>query len=230
VGGLVALSVVEQRYGVVMAVLGGAGVSEVAAEAGVSRQSVYTWLRLYREGGLAGLADGSHRTRSCPHQCSAEVEAVVCELRRAHPGWGALRILHELQRKRGPEGLPSRASVNRILHRHGLIVGRRRKQRSEYVRWQRPGPMQLWQLDILLGPGIVDLATGELREARIVTGVDDHSRFCVISNVVERATGRAVCLGVRGGTGAPWGARGGAHGQWETVHQPVWCQGRRGAV
>ena len=28
----------------------------------------------------------------------------------------------------------------------------------------------------------------------MVTGVDDHSRFCVIAKVVERATGRAVCL------------------------------------
>jgi hypothetical protein len=28
----------------------------------------------------------------------------------------------------------------------------------------------------------------------VVTGVDDHSRFCVIATVLERATGRAVCL------------------------------------
>ena len=28
-----------------------------------------------------------------------------------------------------------------------------------------------------------------------MTGVDDHSRFCVSARVVERATGRQVCLG-----------------------------------
>jgi transposase InsO family protein len=28
----------------------------------------------------------------------------------------------------------------------------------------------------------------------VVTGVDDHSRVCVIASVVERATARAVCL------------------------------------
>ena len=27
-----------------------------------------------------------------------------------------------------------------------------------------------------------------------MTGVDDHSRFCVLARVVERATGRAICL------------------------------------
>jgi hypothetical protein len=54
--------------------------------------------------------------------------------------------------------------------------------------------MQLWQIDIVGGVMIVDTATGELREAKVVTGVDDHSRFNVIAKVVERATGRAVCL------------------------------------
>jgi hypothetical protein len=31
-------------------------------------------------------------------------------------------------------------------------------------------------------------------ECKVVTGVDDHSRYCVIASVVPRATGRAVCL------------------------------------
>jgi hypothetical protein len=89
---------------------------------------------------------------------------------------------------RGPtaEGLPSRATVHRILVRQGLVVPRaRRRKRSDYVRWQRPAPMQLWQLDLVYGPWLVDTATGELREARIVTGVDDHSRFCVLARVVD---------------------------------------------
>jgi len=48
--------------------------------------------------------------------------------------------------------------------------------------------MELWQLDIVGG---IRLADGG--EAKVVTGVDDHSRFCVIATVVRRATGRAVC-------------------------------------
>src|SRR3954453_8332323 len=193
---LVALSVIEQRYRAVMAVLGGASVSEVAVEVGGSRQSVHAWVRRYRAAGLAGLADRPHRTVSCPHRASRALEAVVCELRRAHPRWGALRILHELMRGPSPPApLPSRSTVNRILVRHGLVIPRaRRRQRSDYVRWQRPAAMQLWQLDIVYGPMLVDVVTGELREGRIVTGLDDHSRYCVLARVVERATGRAICL------------------------------------
>ena len=60
----------------------------------------------------------------------------------------AQRIVHELVRGPAPEPLPSRATVHRILVRHGLVVARaRRRKRSGYVRWQRPAAMQLWQLD-----------------------------------------------------------------------------------
>ena len=194
--GLVVLSVIEQRYRAVLAVLDGAGVSEVAVEVGVSRQSVHAWVRRYRAAGLAGLADGSHRPATCPHRASMELEALVCELRRAHPRWGALRIVHEPMRGPAPpQPPPSRSTVNRVLVRHGLVAGRaRRRKASDYVRWQRPAAMQLWQLDIVYGPRLVDTVTGEVREARIVTGLDDHSRYCVLARVVERATGRAVCL------------------------------------
>jgi Helix-turn-helix domain len=72
---LVALSVVEQRLDVVRAVLRGADVVEVAAQVGVSRQSVHAWMGRYLSGGVAGLADRSSRPRSCPEvpPCSRTV-------------------------------------------------------------------------------------------------------------------------------------------------------------
>jgi transposase InsO family protein len=191
---LVELSVVEQRYRAVLAVLAGATVTEVAGQLGVSRQTVSGWKSRYEASGLAGLADRSRRPASCPHQASAEVEAAVCELRRKHPRWGPRRIAHVLERSGAVASVPSRMTVYRILVRHGLVEpGVRRRKRSNYKRWQRERAMQLWQMDIVGGVMLVDPVTGELTEAKIVTGVDDHSRYCVIASVVERATGRAVC-------------------------------------
>ena len=84
----------------------------------------------------------------------------------------------------------SRSTVYRILVRHGLIEPRsRRRKRSDYLRWEREAPMQLWQLDIVGGVFLTDGT-----ECKVVTGVDDHSRFCVTATVIPRATGRAVCL------------------------------------
>jgi transposase len=148
---LVELSVVEQRYHAVMEVLAGIPVSEVAAGYRVSRQSVHSWVARYRDGGLAGLVDRSHRPRSCPHQVDGQVEALICELRRTHPGWGPRRLVHELGR-REIMPMPSRSTVYRLLLRAGLIEpGARKRKRGEYRRWERSAPMQLWQLDIMGG-------------------------------------------------------------------------------
>jgi transposase InsO family protein len=79
--------------------------------------------------------------------------------------------------------------VYRVLVRNQLIEPRsRRRRRQDYVRWERPVPMQLWQLDVTASAFLADG-----REVKIVTGLDDHSRYCVIARAVLRATARPVC-------------------------------------
>ncbi|MGJ6962124.1 IS481 family transposase [Streptosporangium sp. G11] len=187
----------EQRYRAVLEVEAGCPVIEVAQRYGVSRQSVHAWVRRYRAGGLAGLADRSHRPQECPHQTTASVEALVCELRRSHPKWGPQRLAYELGR-RDIDPVPSLATLYRILVRNTLIVpGQRRRPRSSYVRWEREAPMELWQLDVMGG---VMLADG--RECKLISGIDDHSRFVVIAQLVVRASGRAVCAAFAAAMGA----------------------------
>ena len=50
--------------------------------------------------------------------------------------------------------------------------------------------MQLWQLDL------VELPLGDGTEIKVLTGVDDHSRYCVSAQAMVQATGRAVCRGL----------------------------------
>jgi transposase InsO family protein len=193
---LVVLSIVEQRLDAVRAVLGGVPLTEVAAEVGVHRVTLHRWVTRYLVDGFGGLSDRSHRPSSCPHQVPSAVEVLVAEMRRQHPRWGAKRIRMELLRK-PVDGIevPAERTIVRILARQGLSRSRPRKRpRDSFKRFERPGPMQLWQIDIVGGLPMVDVRTGEVWEAKVVTGVDDHSRFCVIAKVVPRATSRAVCL------------------------------------
>ncbi len=186
---LVELGLVEQRYKAVLEVTDGATtVTEVARRYGVSRQTVHKWLVRYATGGLAGLVDKSSKPDTCPHQMPPTVEAKILEMRRAHPEWGPRTLLNRLMRA-SIEPLPSRSAIYRCLVRHTLLEPKPRKRRpSDYKRWERSRPMELWQMDVTLG---VRLADGS--RPSVVTGVDDHSRFCICAKVVARATATPVC-------------------------------------
>lgn len=184
---LVEWSIVDQRYDAVREVLRGElTVTEVAEAFGVSRQVLYRWLKRYEEAGVAGLADRSHKPKSCPHQMPPEVEARMCELRRWHPEWGPTRLVYELELD-GVSPPPGRTSVYRALVRNQLITPKAKKRRV-YRRWERVRPMELWQADVM---GRVTLSDGV--GLSLVSIIDDYSRFCVGAVLCRRATAKAVC-------------------------------------
>jgi len=125
---------------------------------------------------------------------SGAVEAAVLELRRRYRYWGPRRIRCELDRRAlVPVGqLPSASAIYRALLRAGLIEPARRHRRSErFKRWERAAPMELWQMDVVGG---FLLADGS--HVKALTGVDDHSRFCVSARLMRAERTRAVCDGL----------------------------------
>ena len=185
------MSVTEQRYKAVLAVIGdGRTVGEVARDWGISRRTMHRWLARYEGDGLEGLNSRSHRPARCPHQMPPAVEAMVLEMRRAHPYWGARRIAFELARKR-VELAPSESAVYRCLVRAAVIDPISRQRRREtWKRWERGAPMELWQLDLVHGFLLADGTS-----AKALTGVDDHSRYCVSARLMARERTQSVCDG-----------------------------------
>jgi transposase InsO family protein len=185
---LTELSMVEQRYLAVREVLDTAAtVTDVAARYGVDRRTLHRWLVRYANEGLGALEDKNSKPGHCPHQLATVIEARIVEMRRAHPLWGPRTILTKLRKEF--DDVPSRSGIYRCLVRHNLIEPKtRRRRRSDYKRWERSRSMELWQMDVV---SRIYLSDGTPLSA--VTGIDDHSRFCVIAKLVPRATARPVC-------------------------------------
>src|SRR5216683_3577275 len=184
------MSVTEQRYKAVLAVIGdGRTVSEVATDWGVSRRTMHRWLVRYEGDGLEGLNNRSHRPAQSPHQMPPAVEAMVLEMRRTHSYWGARRIAFELRKR--VERAPSESAVYRCLVRAAVIDPLSRQRRREtWKRWERGAPMELWQLDLVHGFVLADGTS-----AKALTGVDDHSRYCVSARLMVRERTQSVCDG-----------------------------------
>jgi transposase InsO family protein len=164
---------------------GSVNVAEVCRDAGVSRKTFYKWLARYRAGGLEGVEERSRRPRSSPQQTPMAMEERVVRLRKelADGGLdhGATTIQWHLGRQ-NLRGVPSVATVHRILVRRGLVAAQPHKRpKGSWRRFEAPAPNEWWQIDStewVTASGV----------ARIFNIIDDHSRVCVGSRVVLEAT------------------------------------------
>lgn len=129
-------------------VLSGHKPGEVGKQLGVSRQTVYKWVRRYLTEGLAGLADRSSRPRTLGRLTPAPVVASIVALRlalhagpvrlAAHLGLPASTVGAVLRR----EQLPRLAELDRIT---GELI---RSGRRSPVRYQHREPGSLLHVDV----------------------------------------------------------------------------------
>ena len=121
--------------------------ARVAEQLGISRATVYKWVRRHRDTGDAGLLDRSSRPHHSPTRTPTEVEDQILALRR--------------QRHRGPVFLAGElglvaSTVGRVLHRHHVpalaaidpITGAPVRRRHSGIRYERAHPGELVHVDV----------------------------------------------------------------------------------
>ena len=120
---------------------------EVAKQLGVSRQTIYKWVRRHREEGVGGLVDRSSRPHRSPGRTPLEVELRVVRTRlEEHAGPAALA---------GLLGLPA-STIGAVLRRWQLphlgqvdrITGEIVRRRATDVRYERDRPGELLHVDV----------------------------------------------------------------------------------
>jgi putative transposase len=149
--------------------------TELCREFGVSRKTAYKWVARYSEDGPAGLADKSRAPLSHPARLDPVVVEAVLQARRAHPHWGARKILAWLLRKQPQFDSPAVSTVSAIFAKYGL--SRTRHARRRTPPYTDPfsdagAPNQLWCADFK-----GDFRTGDGRRCYPLTLTDACSRM-----------------------------------------------------
>ena len=170
-------------------VLAGHRPGEVAKQLGISRQTVYKWVRRHRAEGLAGLADRSSRPRTLTRLTSPEATAAVVAARVAeHAGPVRLAAILGLPASTigvviARAGLPRLAEVDRLTGQ--LLRGRRHSDR----RYEHPCAGDLLHVDVKKLGRVPDgggwRIHGRSEEVRgrgngwdyVHVAVDDHTRL-----------------------------------------------------
>ena len=200
-----ARTTVYARKLIVARVLAGHRAGEVAKQLGISRQTVYKWVRRFRAEGLAGLADRSSRPHHMPRRTSVEATAAIVAARRAHHagpvrlatilGIAASTIGAVLTRA----GMPRLADVDRLTGE--LLRGRRHSDR----RYEREHPGDLLHVDVKklgrIPAGGGWRVHGRSEEVRgygigwdyVHVAIDDHTRLAYAEVLPDERT--ATCAG-----------------------------------
>ena len=84
----------------------------------------------YNEDGAAALEDRSRAPLSHPSRIDPVVLEALVQARRAHPHWGARKILAWLARKQPAFPLPVASTVSDVFARYGLSRARHAKRRT----------------------------------------------------------------------------------------------------
>lgn len=148
-------------------------ITEIAERFDITRPTVYRYRDRYRERGRDGLSDQSRAPRSGRRVADSIIERVVDERKRY--GFGAKKIRRRMVDDDPTGAWPSRATIERILHRQQLVKPRssRRRYRSPFrQRFSATASGQLHAIDF---KGEFRLRNGAW--CRPLTMTDSFSRY-----------------------------------------------------
>jgi transposase InsO family protein len=141
---------------------------------GISRHTVYVWMKIYRERGPKGLEHPCGTGRPGRKPLAAPLREEIVSVQRRFPDFGLRRVRDFLARFRGLR--VSAAGVRSALVAAGVPRAAVKKRRRYEVprRFERSAPREMWQSDItsmvLARPG---------RRVHLVVFLDDFSRYVV---------------------------------------------------
>ena len=225
-------TIMAQREDMVTRYQQGESVTQLARAYGVSRTTVYKWLRraqaVTEEGQAAlrvAITDQSRRPQSSPRRTPEPIRTQVLELAARHPTWGG-RKLHHALRAQGLDAVPAPSTITPLLRQAGRLRDVAPTP-ATWTRFEAAAPNDLWQLDFK--------GWHRLREGTItpLTVLDDHSRFLLaiegFGNEQTFAQVQPVLIRCFRTYGLPWailcdnGPPWGISGPHAVTRFDVWC-------
>jgi putative transposase len=139
----------DERLRFVARLLDGEKMAALCREFDISRKTGYKIFQRYKDCGVGGLTDRSRRPYRHANHLPVQVEALIVQLKRERPSWGAPKIREKLRRLHSEVQTPAISTVHAVLDRHGLVSrGRRRRYKAQGTTLSRPRhPNDLWCAD-----------------------------------------------------------------------------------
>lgn len=169
---------------------GESSITAISIAYGVSRKTVYKWIKRFLEEGPPGLQEHSKAPRHQAHAVSPQIEQEIKAMRKKHPRYGPKKIRVKLEKKDAKQGWPAVSTIGAILKRNGLVVTRTRKAHG----CSGPSPLttideanRVWTVDFK-----GDFYTGDGTHCYPLTVEDAWSRYLIVCQGLKETCGVTV--------------------------------------
>jgi transposase InsO family protein len=150
-------------------------ISQLSRRFGVSRKTVYKFIKRFEQEGRAGLADISRAPHVQANQTSIAQCKLIIKFKHRFPTWGPVTLKDYLTREYPASNWPAASTIGRILKQAGLV--KRRHKRYGVPPFTAPlahadAPNKVWSADF---KGQFKL--GNDKVCYPLTLTDNHSRY-----------------------------------------------------
>jgi len=156
---------------------------DLSQKYGVSRPTIYKWLKRYKHSGIEGLKEQSRAPKNCPHRTSQEILNLLIQEKLQNRKRGPRKVRAQLTRKRPELELPAVSTIGYWLKKEGLVE--RRKKRLHVPPYTQPfaecnKPNDVWSIDY---KGQFHMENGHV--CYPLTLSDNFSRFLLECQALE---------------------------------------------
>lgn len=125
-------------------------ITDLSQKYGISRPTVYKWLKRYKKLGIEGLKEQSRAPKNCPHRTSQKILDLLIQEKLKNRKRGPRKIRAQLKRRHPQLELPAISTISYWLKKEGLV--KERKKRRHVPAYTQPfcechAPNDVWSID-----------------------------------------------------------------------------------
>jgi transposase InsO family protein len=180
------IRVVDLRTGMIEDWLKGNSITSLSKAYGISRKTIYKWIKRYEKAGKDGLKDNPKTPKKLAKATEQRLVDIIIELKLKHLNWGPKKLRTILVKEYSQEQWPTVSTIGRILQRRGLVKHRRKKTRTPkyaepFLNCDRPN--EVWSIDFK-----GHFWTGDGKICYPLTISDNNSRFLLLCRGLSKTS------------------------------------------
>lgn len=161
-------------------------ITQLSEMYGVSRKTIYKWIRRYETEGPSGLKEQSRAPRGHPNAIPLDTAREIVATKLRYPKWGPKKVAAWLEEHRPGKRWAAASTAGEILKREGLVRLRRKRRRTPpytepFIECNRANAV--WSADFK-----GQFKTGDGKFCYPITITDNASRYLLCCQGLSRPT------------------------------------------